>query len=325
MTRKSVIAAAVILTALFTACQVNSPVEEMYEDDPGLFSYGDIIKSTLESEDENSRSLVPTLHNFLARNCTLTVTGTPGVVPFAGTYSGYRDSLKFFLDYNKAIRIQDIRIQETLAEGNQETIHMVIKGKVKPTGNTFSIEYIFALVMDGNRISAITVYYDTYVFHKAFNEGTGQFYSDLRNPTRPVYNPKDPTDYRPLVETGLNDFYVNRDIPAFLSKLHPEIYWIFKGDEDLVPYVGVYSGVSGVLNFMMNTAPNGVALSTEFTGSVQQGNRLDYFFTEHLYAVPTGEEAMLTGVFSILVEDNSVLEFKPYHDTYAVSEAFQPD
>lgn len=306
-----------------TSCQLengnekNLPIEEKTALEQPVFE----IQECLVNNNYQSIDTELPLFGILDRDVKLIVNGNPLDIPLAGIYEGRKAVHEYFAKSHAKIRILDVSVQEILREGNQVNAHLRIKGLVKATKNTYDLEYVYAMTMEKYRIKSIAVYYDTFNFRRAMLEKGPITVMDIRNPTTPVWNPQDTTDYKPLIAAGLGAFY-SGDIPTFLSLVHPEIQWVFKGDTERVPFAGLYSGYPGMLDFIPRIAYNLQMQGLTITGIVQQGNRVDYFITESGLAYATGKTFTANIIQSFLIKDGQVIEFKSYNDTFAVSQAF---
>lgn len=262
------------------------------------------------------------MFGILAKDATLSVIGNPADIPLAGTYQGNHAINKYFADYLRKIRLARVDIQDILREGDFINVHLRLQGLVRATKNTFDLEYVYAMVLTNRRIQSMTVYYDTSGFRKAMLAAGPLAVADVQNPVYPRSNPADTNNYKPLIEAGIKAFYIDGDIPAFLSLVHPDIYWAFKGDSEHVPFAGLYHGFPGMMQFLTNIAPNLYPLEITVTGSLQQGNRIDYQIIERGYAIPTGKEYKAYVLQTFLIQDNKAIEFKTYNDSYAVAQAY---
>jgi ketosteroid isomerase-like protein len=283
------------------------------------------LQSDLIPEQTTENTSLPTKNYLLpiagifAKDVTLLAAGDPEDIPLAGMHSGRKAVNEYFSNFLEKINVSEVVIQATMAEGIHLDIHIRLRGYVHATSNTFDLEFVYAITQDEKEIRSIVIYYDTFNFRRALLEMSHLFVTDVQNPTQPVYNPLDPNDYRPLVEAGIRAFFVDKDVPALLNLAHPDIYWMFKGNAAVVPYAGLYHGYTELTQFLNTCMITYYPLEITFTGSVQQGNRLDYFVEEHGYAVPTGKEFRIRMLHTYLIQDNKALEFKSINDSYTVA------
>lgn len=265
------------------------------------------------------------LTSFVHQDVQVTITGNPVHIPHAGIYKGKREWGRYLVDFKSNVYIEEIICQAVLKEGDNTDIHLRLSGRFKESESSFDLEWVYALVTEGDEIIKITVFYDTYVFQKGYKSDDVIHVEDIKNSPGPVYFPGDSTDYRPLINKGYQAFYFDQDIPALMSVMDENIQFVFKGDEENTPYAGLYLGLKGLEQFLLDIVPNFTPTVLNILHSVQQGNRINFRVYEEGLSKPTGKTYKITVLQSFLVYNNKIVEFKTYNDSYAVGQSYVRD
>lgn len=259
---------------------------------------------------------------YLSDNVELIITGDKNHIPLAGVYKGREGLTEYFNKLNCEAEIDEVIKQDVLIEGDFIDLHIRKKGKFIKSGSRFDLEWVYALELKDSKIVKITLFYDTHCFQEAYYSDSKITVSDIKNPDDVRFNPKDSNDYRPLLEKIYKAFYYDQDIETFFSGIDKDVQFVFKGDEENTPYVGLYQGHEGISKFLENIIPNFTATELKFLNSVQQGNRINYRIYEEGLSTPTGKSYKITVLQSFLIEDNKIVEFKTYNDSYAVGQSY---
>lgn len=317
------------LLCFFFSCSVDQTIQQSNLENQTANAVEQVeqLLNTYESdskciEGSSLNILFPT--GLFTKEAKLIVIGSPADIPLAGEYDGRSEIQSYFLSFHKLIKILKVQKQDVLIENTNIMAHFREKGIVRKSSKTFDIEFVYSIQMQGWQILSMMIYYDTNCFKRAFEAKDLIDVEDIKNPENPLYDPTDKTDLRPIVLQGYDAFYFHPNIDMLLSILDPQIYWIFKGDTSLTPYAGLYHGTPEFFQFLYKISTNFIPQNIQLTGSVQQGNRIDFTMIEDGYSIPTGKTYHIYVLHSFLFKAGKCIEFKTYNDTYAVAQSYMP-
>ncbi len=84
-----------------------------------------------------------------------------GVVPWGGTYNGRSGVAQFFKALGESLEPQQFDLNDFIAQGNKVVVLGYQKGRVKPTGRPYEIEFVHVWTIRDGKFIEFRVYNDT--------------------------------------------------------------------------------------------------------------------------------------------------------------------
>ncbi|OHD11877.1 MAG: hypothetical protein A2086_15415 [Spirochaetes bacterium GWD1_27_9] len=258
------------------------------------------------------------ISNLVSKDFTLSVTGREGTVPFAGTYYGKKALEQYLDNFLSSLKIKNIDLQYNIIDNDNINTHLNLVAKVLSTGKSFDLEYIFQWQLDKNGlIKYLKLYYDTYAFYKAYQNGGETYISDIKG-TNDFQLINVNFDSEEMAKTLYQKFFTEGDLPGVINMLDTNVLWVMKGDPTIISYANAYSEVDGFMQFVYNLLGTcTMAAMPEFFYYVKQDNKVDVHLIEQWICNSTGKLMKFEIIHSFsFTADGKIKEFKSYNDTY---------
>ena len=84
-----------------------------------------------------------------------------GVVPWGGTYNGRSGVAQFFKALGESLEPQQFDLNDFIAQGNKVVVLGYQKGRAKPTGRPYEIEFVHVWIILNGKFVEFRVYNDT--------------------------------------------------------------------------------------------------------------------------------------------------------------------
>jgi ketosteroid isomerase-like protein len=92
----------------------------------------------------------------------------PPEVPFAGTFRGHDDVLRYFAAFNDAVDYESGNVVQMIAEGDSVVVVGEERWRAKATGKTADNRWVVVATVPDGRIARFRAYEDTAVCRDAF-------------------------------------------------------------------------------------------------------------------------------------------------------------
>lgn len=126
-----------------------------------------IVKQTYEAF---LRGDIEGLLKFYSDDVVWDVYGPPSV-PTAGTFRGLTGLAQFFAKVDESLEAQSFEPQEYIAQDDQVVVLGQYTWRAKPTGRTFSSNWVHVVTLSGGKIIRFREYTDTAAAVEAFSGG----------------------------------------------------------------------------------------------------------------------------------------------------------
>ena len=107
------------------------------------------------------RKDMPAILNMSADNATMYGPASGGVLPWGGTFHGKEGVAQFFKSLGQSLEPQQFDLHEYIAQGDKVVVTGYQKGRAKPTGKPYEIEFIHVWKIDGKQFKEFRVFNDT--------------------------------------------------------------------------------------------------------------------------------------------------------------------
>jgi uncharacterized protein len=92
----------------------------------------------------------------------------PSEVPFAGTFRGHDEVMRYFAAFNAAVDYESGNVVQVIAEGESAMVVGEERWRAKPTGKFADNRWVVVATVPGGRIARFHAYEDTAVCRDAF-------------------------------------------------------------------------------------------------------------------------------------------------------------
>jgi ketosteroid isomerase-like protein len=262
--------------------------------------------------------------NLLSDDVTFIIAGTAGTVPLAGTYYGKEGIESYLKGFCSSLSNVQMIFLFNLVDGDYVNTHVQIIAKVRSSGKTFNMEFVYNwMLTEDGKIKFLHLYYDTNSWYNAFQTGGPDYVEDIKGDMDFDIKKVNFDTLQILKDTY--DTFNRGDIPGVLDKLDDNFVFILKGDLS-IPFEGKYYGKNGFLQWLNNLMGSARYLGLPINKYyVVQGNRVDAHVYEELMCLATGKIFRSEICQSwIISDDGKLLEFKSYNDQFEVVQAFKP-
>jgi ketosteroid isomerase-like protein len=270
------------------------------------------------------------IRRLLADEVEFHVIGRPGVVPFAGTYRGKEEVLRYLSSFMDANELVDVIVQFHLDDARDSAriaSHVNIISDVRSSGKRYDMEFLykweFADSLD--KVKNMTLYYSTWHMAEAFSMGGDGSIIDQRG-TSDFHTVNVDFDTAVLAENLYNTFYVRGDVAETFQLMGEDIVLIEKGNPAL-PSNGVYYGkmgarqlITGVFSYQIYKSP------PVFSNYIRRDNKTDVTLDVHFGDAVTGKDFHITLNQSLVFDTSGLLlELKSYHDSQEIWMNHRPE
>ena len=84
-----------------------------------------------------------------------------GVLPWGGVHNGRKGAAEFFIAVGESLEVQQFELRDIIAQGNKVVVLGYQKGKAKPTGRPYEIEFVHLWSLRNGRFTEFRVFNDT--------------------------------------------------------------------------------------------------------------------------------------------------------------------
>jgi uncharacterized protein len=84
-----------------------------------------------------------------------------GVLPWGGVHDGRKGAAEFFMAVGESLEAQEFELREYIAQGNKVVVLGYQRGKAKPTGRPYEIEFVHLWSLRERRFTEFPVVNDT--------------------------------------------------------------------------------------------------------------------------------------------------------------------
>jgi uncharacterized protein len=84
-----------------------------------------------------------------------------GVLPWGGVHNGRKGAAEFFTAVGESLEVQQFELRDIIAHGNKVVVLGYQKGKAKPTGRPYEIEFVHLWSLRDGRFTEFRVFNDT--------------------------------------------------------------------------------------------------------------------------------------------------------------------
>ena len=88
-------------------------------------------------------------------------TPSASVLPWGGTYNGRSGVAQFFKALGESLEPQQFDLNDFIAQGNKVVVLGYQKGRAKPTGRPYEIEFVHVWTIRNDKFTEFRVYNDT--------------------------------------------------------------------------------------------------------------------------------------------------------------------
>jgi len=88
-------------------------------------------------------------------------TASAGVLPWGGVQDGREGAAEFIMAVGESLEPQQFELQEYIAQGNKVVVLGDQRGKAKPTGRPYEIEFVHLWSLHHGRFTEFWVFNDT--------------------------------------------------------------------------------------------------------------------------------------------------------------------
>jgi uncharacterized protein len=84
-----------------------------------------------------------------------------GVLPWGGVHYGRKGAAEFFMAVGESLEVQQFELRDYTSQGNKVVVLVHQRGKVKPKGRPYEIEFVHLWSLRGGRFTEFRVFNDT--------------------------------------------------------------------------------------------------------------------------------------------------------------------
>jgi ketosteroid isomerase-like protein len=125
-----------------------------------------------KEEEEKNISIIKQLYDALRRDISSVLDmfaddavaygpAPAGVLPWGGIHNGLGGIAEFLKALGESLEPQQIELQEFIVQGNKVVVRGYGKGRAKPTGRPYEIEFVHLWSVRNGKFSELRVYNDT--------------------------------------------------------------------------------------------------------------------------------------------------------------------
>ena len=83
------------------------------------------------------------------------------VLPWGGIHNGRKGAAEFFMAVGESLEPQQFELRDYIVQGNKVVVLGYQRGKAKPTGRQYEIEFVHLWSLRGGRFTEFRVFNDT--------------------------------------------------------------------------------------------------------------------------------------------------------------------
>ena len=111
--------------------------------------------------DAFKRREVHSIMDMFADDAAMHGPAPPGVLPWGGTYNGRSGVAQFFRTLGESLEPQQFDLNDFIAQDNKVVVLGYQKGRAKPTGRPYEIEFVHVWTIHDGKFTEFRVYNDT--------------------------------------------------------------------------------------------------------------------------------------------------------------------
>lgn len=96
----------------------------------------------------------------------------PGGAPFSGRRMGREQLRQFFVELDRAVRLDEFDVDEVLADGDRVVVLGRERGRVKETGRDYETAFAHVYRLRNGKVAEARLFSDTHAEASAFGEST---------------------------------------------------------------------------------------------------------------------------------------------------------
>jgi len=114
------------------------------------------------------RGDVAALLSMYADDIDWAMPGSPDVVPYAGPRHGLEQVAQFYATFPQTEEIEQMDLQDFIAQGDKVLVFGHYKGRVKATGRSYTKDFIHAVTLRDGKVTRFREYVASDDMHAAF-------------------------------------------------------------------------------------------------------------------------------------------------------------
>ena|SRR5215203_2167260 len=104
---------------------------------------------------------ISSLLDMFTDDAVIHETASAGVLPWGGVQDGRKGAAEFIMAVGESLEPQQFELQEYIAQGNKVVVLGDQRGKAKPTGRPYEIEFVHLWSLHHGRFTEFWVFNDT--------------------------------------------------------------------------------------------------------------------------------------------------------------------
>jgi ketosteroid isomerase-like protein len=122
---------------------------------------GENISTVKQLYDAFKRRDISSLLDMFTDDAVIHGPAPAGVVPWGGVHDGRKGAAKFFMAVGESLEPQQFELREYIAQGNKVVVLGYQRGKARPTGRPYEIEFVHLWSLRDGRCIEFRVFNDT--------------------------------------------------------------------------------------------------------------------------------------------------------------------